>query len=101
MNASVGASLTNELKPEVKEVVVPKDNTVIKIGRKVETSVVNERNETFRKITIIYKPGERPFVEFDGFWSGRLLQSAISSISKAYRLRRYEMTRSVREGGAK
>ena len=54
---------------------------------------VKNKMEDDRTILLKMEYGKRPEVTFTGFWSGRFLQGALSSISKAYRLRRHKDVR--------
>ena len=54
---------------------------------------VMDKMEDDRTILLKMEYGKRPEVTFTGFWSGRFLQGALSSISKAYRLRRHKNVR--------
>lgn len=51
-----------------------------------------QRKEEVKTILLTFKPGEKPDVQFTGFWDGKFLRAALNSISKAYRLRRNKPT---------
>ena len=55
-----------------------------------------QRLEEEKSITIKMVPGEKPQVEFVGFWNGRILNAAMNSISRAYRLRRHHVIREAK-----
>lgn len=56
-----------------------------------------ERDKEIKSIFIKMVPGERPQIDFMGFWNGRMLQAAINSISKAYRTRRHDVLNTKRK----
>ena len=46
-----------------------------------------------RELTIKIKQGEKPEVKFNGFWNGKFIQAAMSSIAKAYRIQARNIVR--------
>lgn len=56
-----------------------------------------ERDTEEKMIVLRMTLGQRPVVEFSGFWTGKYIKSALSSISKAYRIRRHKMIGRVHE----
>jgi len=54
---------------------------------------INARMEEDRSIILTMKHGERPEVDFNGFWNGRLVKNAMNAISRGYRLRRHKQVR--------
>lgn len=58
-----------------------------------------ERDKEIKTLVIKMIPGKRPEVLFSGFWNGRILRAAISSISKAYRTRNCTMVTKQKQGG--
>lgn len=57
------------------------------------SGTINQRLEEDRAIVLTMKHGERPEVQFDGFWNGRLVKNAMNAISRGYRLRRHKQVR--------
>ena len=51
---------------------------------------VNQRMEEDRSIVLTMKHGEKPDVNFNGFWNGHLVKNAMNAISRGYRLRRHK-----------
>lgn len=51
------------------------------------------RLEGDRSIVLTMKHGERPTVNFGGFWNGKLVNNAMNAISRAYRLQRHKDVR--------
>ena len=51
-----------------------------------------QRKDEVKTILLMFKPGEKPDVQFTGYWDGKFLRAALNSISKAYRLRRNKST---------
>ena len=58
-----------------------------------------ERLEEERTIVLTMTAGQRPVVNFTGFWSGKFIRAAMDSIARAYRLRRNSASRPI--GGRK
>lgn len=54
---------------------------------------INERIEEDRSIVLTMKHGERPEVQFNGFWNGRLIKNAQNAIARSYRERRHKQVR--------
>ena len=52
---------------------------------------VEQRKEEEKTIVIRMIEGQRPEVDFTGFWTGKLMKAAINGLSRAYRLRRHRM----------
>lgn len=54
---------------------------------------INQRIEEDRSIVLTMKHGERPEVQFNGFWNGRLIKNAQNAIARSYRERRHKHMR--------
>ena len=52
---------------------------------------VKQRKEEPKTAVIKIVPGEKPQVEFGGFWTGKYIQSAMNALSKAYRTRHHRL----------
>lgn len=64
-------------------------------------SDLKQRLEEEKTIVLRMVPGQRPDVTFTGFWTGKFVQAAQNSISKAYRLRRFKPQRLPNTGSTK
>lgn len=78
------------MKEEAKE--KPLTARVLSDALKPEAKPVGKVEEA-RTIVLTMVPGNRPEVKLEGFWNGRFIRSAMDSIAKAYRLRKYEGSR--------
>lgn len=54
---------------------------------------IEEREKEEKTIVLKMSLGQRPEVEFYGFWNGKLVNNAINAISRAYRLLRHKAIR--------
>lgn len=54
---------------------------------------VDDRMKETKVIVVTFTYGQRPAVEFQGFWNGKLVHNAMSAISRAYRLTRHKNIR--------
>lgn len=54
---------------------------------------LEDRMKEDRSIVLTMKHGEKPEVNFNGFWNGRLVQNAMNAISRGYRHRRHKNIR--------
>ena len=64
-------------------------STAIELSKALE-GTAKERMEGERTILLKITPGQRPEVIFTGFWNGKYIKAARSSIARAYRLRRHK-----------
>ena len=56
-------------------------------------ATASQRITEDRSIILTMKHGERPEVQFSGFWNGKLVNNAMNAISRGYRLRRHKAIR--------
>lgn len=68
------------------------------IGNAMDKKLGGDVKTSERSLTLVMKPGEKPKITFVGYWDGKFVQAAINSISKAYRLRRYEIVKTKGDG---
>jgi len=57
------------------------------------SGTISERELEDRSIILTMKHGEKPVVNFNGFWNGKLVKNAMNAISRGYRLRRHKQIR--------
>jgi len=57
------------------------------------SGTVEQRMQETKSIIITMKYGERPEVQFIGFWNGRFVRNAMNAISRNYRLCRHKQIR--------
>ena len=72
-----------------------------KFGRQLADALMGsykERMEEEKTIFLVFKPGERPSVNFTGFWSGKFIRAAMDSIAKAYRMAKSRPSRPLEKG---
>lgn len=50
-----------------------------------------QRMEEEKSVVIRIIPGQRPQVEFGGFWTGKYIQAAQNALAKAYRTRHHTL----------
>ena len=60
------------------------------------SGTADERKTEEKIMTIRYKAGQRPIIEFSGFWGGLDIKAVMSAVPRAYRLRRRDITRPAR-----
>lgn len=53
----------------------------------------DDRMKEVKTIHLTLSYGQRPEVEFGGFWNGKLVNNAMNAISRAYRLQRHKSIR--------
>lgn len=57
------------------------------------SGTMNQRLVEDRSIVLTMKHGERPEVQFNGFWNGRLVHNAMNALSRCYRQLRHKQVR--------
>jgi hypothetical protein len=57
------------------------------------SNALSQRVNEAKELKIVMTPGQKPVVEFKGFWSGKFITAAMNSVAKAYRIQARNMVR--------
>ena len=79
------------------EVKTPDKPLTAKMLSSALAGTYEERKSEEKVLTIRYKSGERPKVEFSGFWGGLDIKAVLSAIPRAYKVSRRNAIRSASE----
>ena len=69
--------------------------------RHVLADDAKERIEGEKTVNVKMVYGQRPEVNFTGFWSGKFISGAMNAIAKAYRLQRFKPRRQTAQTNQK